>query len=89
MGIELVVELSRRTLEMILSIGAPVLIIAMGVSLLVSILQVMTSIQDPIIATVPRLAAVAFSLMLMLPWILRRLVMFVEELFGDFHPYVS
>ncbi len=89
MGTELVVELSRRTLEMVLWIGAPVLIIAMGVSLFVSILQVMTSIQDPTIATVPRLAAVAFSLMLLLPWILRRLVMFVTELFGDFHPYVS
>ena len=84
-----IVDLARGCLEMVLWMSAPVLIVASVVSLLVSVAQVVTAIQDATIAIVPRLAAVAAVILLLAPWMLRRLVMFTIQLLSDFHPYLS
>jgi len=43
-----------------LLIGAPILAIATVISLAISIVQVLTSVQDATVATVPRLLAAAW-----------------------------
>jgi flagellar biosynthetic protein FliQ len=58
MNAEQVVELSRRTIEAAFWVAVPVLLAAMIVGLLINIGQVMTSIQDMTVSTVPRLLAV-------------------------------
>ena len=55
---EQVIAITRHTLETALWVAAPILLSATVVSLLINIGQVMTSIQDPTVTTVPRLAAV-------------------------------
>jgi flagellar biosynthetic protein FliQ len=59
------------------------------VSIIVSVLQVMTSIQEVTISTVPRLAAVGGALFLAMPWMLRHMITFMVSLFGDFHPFLK
>ena len=49
-----VVELGRRTLQEVVILGGPILAIAMMISLIVNLVQVLTSIQEPTISTVPR-----------------------------------
>lgn len=88
MSADQVVELGRRTLEIALWLGAPLLVIATVVSLAISIVQVLTSLQEATLSTVPRLVAVAAALLLLLPWMVRRLGLFTVELFGDFRPYL-
>ena len=88
MPTEVVVELGRKTLEAALIIGLPILAIATFVSLLINIAQVLTSVQDATVATVPRLLATAVAVFLAMPWMLRRLGMFTSQLFSDFHPYL-
>jgi flagellar biosynthetic protein FliQ len=83
-----VVELGRRTLEVALWLGAPLLVIATVVSVGVNIVQVLTSLQESTLSTVPRLAAVAVALFFLLPWMVRRLGLFTVSLFSDFHPFV-
>lgn len=83
-----IVELARRTLEIALWLGAPLLVIATVVSVGINIVQVLTSLQESTLSTVPRLAAVAAALFLLLPWMVRRLGMFTVALFSDFHPFV-
>ncbi len=56
MGTEQVVALFRNMLQMALLLGAPLLLVAVAVSLLVNIAQVLTSLQDQTLSTVPRLA---------------------------------
>jgi flagellar biosynthesis protein FliQ len=87
METEQVVTLFRSTLQMALILGAPLLLIATVVSLLVNVGQVLTSLQDSTISTVPRLAAVAAAL-LFLPWMMRRLIVFTIGLWSDFHPFL-
>jgi len=89
MNAEQVVELSRRTIEAAFWVALPVLLAAMVVGLVINIGQVMTSIQDATVSTVPRLAAVGVILFFLTPWMLHHLVVFTTSLFGDFHVYTQ
>jgi flagellar biosynthetic protein FliQ len=84
---EQVVELARHTIMAAFWVAAPVLLAAMIVSLVINIGQVMTSIQDMTVSTVPRLFAVGAILFFMTPWILSHLVAFTISLFADFRLY--
>lgn len=84
-----VVELARSTLEMALWLAAPLLLIATAVSLLINIVQVLTSLQETTLSTVPRLAAVAAAALLLMPWMVRRLGVFTIRLLSDFRPYLQ
>ena len=55
--------------------------------MVINIVQVMTSIQDNTVTTVPRLAAVGVILFILTPWMLNHLVTFTLLLFSDFRPY--
>ena len=87
MNTEQVVELSRRTIEAAFWVSAPVLLFAMVVGLVINIGQVMTSIQDMTVSTVPRLFSVGIILFFLTPWILHHLVTFTVTLFSDFRVY--
>ncbi len=86
---EQVVELSRRTIEAAFWGAAPILLAAMAVGLVINIGQVMTSIQDPTVSTVPRLGAVGVILFFLTPWMLSHMVTFTVSLFADFRPYTQ
>jgi flagellar biosynthetic protein FliQ len=88
MPTDLVVELARRTLEAAIWIAAPLLIVATLVSLIISLAQVLTSLQETTLSTVPRLAAVAGAALLLMPWMVRRMGTFTLSLFSDFRPYM-
>lgn len=89
MPMETVVELGRRTLEAALMVVAPILLVATVVSLAVNVIQVLTSIQEMTIATVPRLLATAAALLLLMPWMLRKLMQFTLQILSNFRPYLG
>jgi len=89
MPMETVVELGRRTLEAALMVVAPILLVATVVSLAVNVIQVLTSIQEMTIATVPRLLATAGALLLLMPWMLRKLMQFTLQILSNFRPYLG
>ncbi len=86
---EQVVGLARQTIEAAFWVAAPVLLSAMVVGLIINIAQVLTSIQDTTVSTVPRLTAVGIILFVLAPWILHHLVVFTRALFGDFRLYTQ
>jgi flagellar biosynthetic protein FliQ len=88
MNTEQVVALARGSLEIALWLGAPLLVVATIVSLLINVVQTLTSLQDATISTVPRLAAVAVASLLFLPWMLRKLMFYTIGLWSDFHPFL-
>lgn len=88
MGTDQTVELARRALQTAFWVGAPMLVAATLVALVINIFQVMTSIQDATVSTVPRLAAVAAVAFALTPWMLHRLTFYTIHLFSDFHPFV-
>lgn len=87
MSVDSVVHLARLALQAAFWVTVPILASATVVSLVINVVQVMTSIQDVTVSTVPRLAAVGVILFFMTPWMLNHLVSFTILLFADFRPY--
>ena len=88
MSTDVVVELSRRTLEAAMVLTAPVLAIAVLVSLVISLLQVLTALQENTLSTVPRLAAVGAACFFLMPWMVRRMGVFTVAMFSNFQHYL-
>ena len=89
MSAGMAVELARRTMETAFLLSAPILVVATVVGLLVSLFQVMTSVQDMTLSTVPRLFAVALATFLLLPWSLRIVTKFTLEVLTDFRRFLG
>jgi flagellar biosynthetic protein FliQ len=86
MSPELIVMLGQRTLQTAVLLAAPLLIALALVSLLINIVQVLTSLQDNTISSVPRLLATAVGAIVLMPWMLRKLAIFTLQMFSDFRP---
>ncbi|MCE5328320.1 MAG: flagellar biosynthesis protein FliQ [Planctomycetaceae bacterium] len=75
-------DLAREALKVTLVVGAPMLVAALVIALIVSLLQAATQIQDQALTFVPKLIAVAVTASLAGHWMLTRLVEFARAMFG-------
>ena len=89
MGPDQTVEMLRRLLLEAMLLSAPMLIAACVVSLLVSLMQTLTGVQEQTLTVVPRLVVVFCVAMMVLPWTVHRLVSFTLRLFTDLHRYLG
>jgi flagellar biosynthetic protein FliQ len=89
MGPDQTVEIMRRVLMEAMVLSAPLLITACLVSLLVSLIQTLTSVQEQTLTAVPRLVVVFVVTVAALPWMVHRLVSFTVHLFTGFHKYLG
>jgi flagellar biosynthesis protein FliQ len=89
MGPDQTVEMMRRVLMEAMLLGAPLLVTACLVSVLVSLVQTLTSVQEQTLTAVPRLFVVFLVTMATLPWIVHRLVSFTLHMFTGFHKYLG
>ena len=85
MGVDQVVLLGRLMLQEVVILVAPILIAAIAVSLVVNILQVLTSLQDQTLSHVPRLLVTGGALFMLMPWMWRHLAHYTINLLTDFH----
>ena len=85
MGVDEVVMLGRQMLQEVVILIAPILLTAIIVSLLVNVVQVLTSLQDQTLSHVPRLLATGSALFVMMPWMWRHLAHYTISLLSDFH----
>ena len=84
---EFAIQIIRHALETALTIAAPLLIVGFIVGIAMSLLQILTSIQDSAFSAVPRLAAFLASFIIALPWMLQRMMVYTTSLFGDLSRY--
>jgi len=68
---EFVVEIIRQALMMTLWLGAPLLIIGFLAGIVISLIQIVTSIKDTGFSTIPRLVVFLFGAVLLMPWMLQ------------------
>jgi flagellar biosynthetic protein FliQ len=85
MGVDQVVLLTRLMLQEVVILIAPILIAAIVVSLVVNVLQVLTSLQDQTLSQVPRLLVTGAAIFLTMPWMWRHLAHYTVNLLTDFH----
>jgi len=78
-----VVDLMRNVFQTIFWLALPVLAIGFVVGIAMSLLQILTSIQDSSFSAVPRLAAFMLAMLLSMPWMLSKLTSYTSNLFGN------
>ena len=71
MGPDQTVEIMRRVLIEAMMLSAPLLVTAALVSLAVSLLQTLTSVQEQTLTAVPRLVVVFVVTLAVLPWMVQ------------------
>ncbi|AOS45122.1 Flagellar biosynthetic protein FliQ [Lacunisphaera limnophila] len=71
MNPEIAIDLFKTTVMFALYIVAPFLITVMVVGLLSSLLQSVTSLQEPTLTFAPKLIALAGLALVLTPWLLR------------------
>jgi flagellar biosynthetic protein FliQ len=65
-------------------LSLPILAVGFAIGIVMSLAQILTSIQDASFASVPRLLAFLGALMLAMPWMLTKLIAYTITLFSDF-----
>jgi flagellar biosynthetic protein FliQ len=82
-------EIFRYVLREAVLVASPVIVAASLTSLVISLLQTLTSIQDQTLSIVPRLLVVAGVMFVGIPWFFRQLTSFTESLLGNFGRFLD
>lgn len=87
MSQQMAIEVIRQALLAAFWLSLPLLTIGFLAGVAISLLQIVTSVQDPAFGSVPRLAAFLAGLVLLLPWMLMKLTTYTSGLLGDLGRY--
>ena len=87
MTADMAAQILRETLLTALWLTAPLLAIALAAGILISLVQIVTSIQDAGFSTIPRLAVFLASILLLMPWMLERMMAYAISIFGNLNRY--
>ena len=82
MSAEVTIDVAREALLVLLKMGAPVMLIALVVGLLVALFQALTQLQEMTLAFVPKILAIFLTTILVLPFMLATLTTFAEGLYA-------
>ena len=88
MSVDLVVDMMREALFLVLKTAAPPLIVSLVIGLIVSVFQTVTSIQEQTLTFVPKMVGMFLTLMLIGHWMLSEMTTFMEKLWGNFSIYI-
>lgn len=77
----------RHALMVTFWLGAPLLAIGFAAGIVISLVQIATSMQDAAFSTIPRLVVFLLGILLLLPWMLERIMSYTVTLFGDLSRY--
>jgi len=74
-------SVGTHALEITLMLAAPLLLVALVVGLLVGIFQAATQINEMTLSFIPKLIAMAATIAIAGPWMLKLIVNYTRELF--------
>jgi flagellar biosynthetic protein FliQ len=84
---EFVIQILREALMMAFWLSFPLLAVGFVVGILISLIQIVTSIQDTGFSTIPRLCAFLAAFILALPWMMQRMTAYATAILGDLSRY--
>ena len=86
---EVVIKIAEQGVYAVLIVSGPLLLIALGVGLIVSIFQATTQIQEQTLAFVPKIVAVLLGLIFLAPWMLSHLMSYMSDIFDNLNRFVG
>lgn len=84
---DFVIEIVRHALMTAFWLAAPILAVGFVLGIVVSLLQILTSIQDTAFSTIPRLCAFLATFIIALPWMLQKMTAYTVFILGDLSRY--
>ena len=78
-----VMDVARKSLETMLLLGGPLMLIALFVGLLVSVFQALTQINETTLTFIPKILAMGGAILVLGPWMLRILSTFTIQLYEN------
>lgn len=87
MTTEFVIQVLRQALMMAFWVAAPLLAVGFVVGIIISLVQIVTSIQDSGFSTIPRLCAFLATFILAMPWMLQKMMSYTVAILGDLSRY--
>jgi len=85
---DLALYLAKETLLTGAIVAAPIILAALITGLVISVLQVVTQIQDSTLTFIPKIIAVALIIALLGSWMLAKLVHFSQTLIANIPSYL-
>jgi flagellar biosynthetic protein FliQ len=82
-----VIGIGTNALETMLVLAAPLLIVVLVIGFSISVLQAATQINEQTLSFVPKLIAVAITIVIAGPWMISRMVTYIQQLFAQI-PFV-
>ena len=82
-----VVDIVRQAFLTTFWCSLPLLLVGFAIGVIVSLIQIVTSMQDPSFGSIPRLGAFLLGIVLFLPWMLSKMIAYTTQLLGDFGRY--
>lgn len=77
-----ILDIANEAIAVLLKISLPVMLVALGVGLVISLFQALTQIQEMTLSFVPKIVAIFVSLFFLMPYLLSVLQVFTESLFA-------
>ncbi|MDA9975367.1 flagellar biosynthesis protein FliQ [Alphaproteobacteria bacterium] len=74
------IEVGREAVLTVLTMSVPIMAIALGVGLVIALLQALTQLQEMTLVFVPKIIVVFVALVLLIPFMLSTLTRFTEQL---------
>ena len=87
MGSDLALQLMGDLLWNALLIAAPLLLVTLAVGVLISVLQVVTQVQEMSLTYIPKIIAAVVVLVVFGPWMLKRLMTFSIDIISNIPSY--
>jgi flagellar biosynthetic protein FliQ len=78
---ETVMTIGQHALELTLLLAAPLLLVALLVGLMIGVFQAATQINEMTLSFIPKLRAIAATLLIAGPWMLKMVVDYTRDLF--------
>lgn len=88
MSVDIIVDMMRDALFLVLKTAAPPLLISLVIGLIVSVFQTVTSIQEQTLTFVPKMVGMFLTLMIIGHWMLNEMTNFMEDLWSNFSLYI-
>jgi flagellar biosynthetic protein FliQ len=79
---ESVMTMGRQAMEVTLMVGAPMLLVALAVGLVVSIFQAATQINEATLSFIPKLIGIFIALVVAGPWMLSVMLDYMRQIFS-------
>ncbi len=80
---EAVLAFGRQAMEMLITVAAPALLVALAVGLAVSLFQAVTQINESTLSFLPKLLAVLAALAVSGPWMIAMLVDWIRQVISS------